>query len=225
MIAKRGDLPTRRCTRRHVCQILVAAIVPSAHGYGQVQPPAADAGWRSLFDGQTLGQWEPTLFGGEGEVHVDAGRIVLERGNDLTGITWKGEVPATIDYEIELRAMRVSGGDFFCGLTFPVLRSHCSLIVGGWAGTVVGLSSLDGLDASENETTSRKTFENERWYAIRVRVTQRQIQAWIDDERVVDVTTVGKKISVRNEMLDSRPLGVASWRTKAALSAIRWRTV
>ena len=46
--------------------------------------------WTDLFDGKTLGRWQSTQFGGEGEVQVDDGRIVMERGNDLTGVTWKG---------------------------------------------------------------------------------------------------------------------------------------
>jgi hypothetical protein len=121
--------------------------------------------------------------------------------------------------------MRVVGGDFFCGLTFPVKTSHCSLIVGGWAGPVVGLSSLDGLDASENETSTLRRFASNQWYTIRVRVTDPRIQAWIDDESVVDVETAGRRISVRAELLDSRPLGIASWRTRAALRQIRLRTL
>src|SRR4051794_11381418 len=117
------DPVARRCTRRRVIQALMTALVPPLHARAQDQPrtPAVPGeGWQSLFDGRTLGAWEPTLFGGEGVVHVDDGRIVLEQGNDLTGITWKGEVPATVGYELALEAMRVSGGDFFCGLTFPV---------------------------------------------------------------------------------------------------------
>jgi hypothetical protein len=41
----------------------------------------------------------------------------------------------------------------------------------------------------------------------------------------VDVDTTGKRVSVRAEVFDSRPLGVASWQTKAALKHIRLRTV
>jgi hypothetical protein len=53
--------------------------------------PAAEqqaAGWRSLFDGRTLNGWKPTVFGGEGAVSVRDGRILLEAGDPLTGITW-----------------------------------------------------------------------------------------------------------------------------------------
>jgi hypothetical protein len=214
----------REWTRRDVLRVFaVVLLAPRPTSAGELPGDQDPGGWLSLFDGRSLGGWEPTLFGGEGEVTVEDGRIVLGQGNDLTGITWKGAFDATVDYEIELKAMRVAGGDFFCGLTFPVQRSHCSLIVGGWAGTVVGLSSLDGMDASENETSTRRTFDEKRWYTIRVRVTERRIQAWIDGDRVVDAGIAGRRVSVRNELLDSRPLGVASWRTKAALSEIRWR--
>src|SRR4051794_26841730 len=99
-------------TRRHLLQALTVPVLAPLHGRAREQAPGtAGNEWRSLFDGQSLGRWEPTLFGGEGEVRVEDGRIVLGQGNDLTGITWKGEVPATVDYEIELKAMRVAGGD------------------------------------------------------------------------------------------------------------------
>ena len=58
-----------------------------------------------------------------------------------------------VDYEVNLDAKRVAGNDFFCGITFPVGKRFCSLIVGGWGGATVGLSSIDGKDAAENETT------------------------------------------------------------------------
>lgn len=180
--------------------------------------------WRPLFDGVSLGKWKPTPFGGEGEVHVDDGAIVLERGNDLTGITWTGDLPR-VGYEIELQARRVSGNDFFCGLTFPVGDAYCSLIVGGWAGAVTGFSSIDGQDASENETTRIRNYEQDRWYTVRVRVEADRLQAFIDEESFADVRTTGKRISIRPEVQDSRPLGIASWRTKSALRAIRLRSL
>lgn len=183
---------------------------------------AADE-WESLFDGRTLGQWKPTQFGGEGNVLVEDGRIVLETGNDLTGITWAGPATPTSNYEIALNAMRLSGNDFFCGLTFPVHSAFCSFIAGGWAGTIIGLSNIDQQDASENETTVAKVLDDKRWYAIRVRVTADEIQAWIDDERLVAVKTAGKTFSVRPEVADSRPLGIASYRTRAALRDIKLR--
>lgn len=183
------------------------------------KPPAAAAS-TPLFNGKNLDGWKSTQFGGEGEVSVEEGVITIATGYSLSGITCTQELPKT-NYEITLEARRVEGIDFFCGLTFPVAESHCSFIVGGWAGSVVGLSSIDGQDASENDTTRYMKFEKGRWYRIRVRVTPERISAWIDDERVVDQDIRGRKLSTRVEVELSKPLGICTWETKAELRNIR----
>jgi hypothetical protein len=185
---------------------------------------AVSGEWRSLFDGVSLDGWDETPFGGEGLIRVRDAAIVLEFGEPLTGITRHGDV-ARMDYEIRLDAQRLAGHDFFCGLTFPVAASACSLILGGWGGSLVGLSNLDGKDASENETTQRIPFDDGRWYGVRVRVTASRIQAWLDDGLIIDVSTTGRRIGVRPEVDASRPLGVASYRTRAALRGIRTRSI
>ena len=173
-----------------------------------------------LFDGKTLDGWEITDFGTQGPVSVSSGKIILGMGDGCSGITWKRDFP-TVDYEVTLEAMRVDGHDFFCGMTFPVGKDPCTLIVGGWGGMVVGLSSIDGMDASENETMTLKQFENDRWYRIRLRVTADTIQAWIDNEIVVDFTIGDCFLSIRPEVELSKPFGIASWRTTAAIKNIR----
>ncbi len=180
------------------------------------------AGWTSLFDDQTLKGWKSTEFGGEGTVEVKDGAILLGVGNDLTGVNYQRPVPHR-NYEVSLEARRVDGSDFFCGLTFPVKDEPCSLIIGGWGGGVCGLSSIDGLDASENSTTKYREFETGRWYTIRLRVTDAKIEAWIDKDQIVDQSLAGKKISVRSEVEASRPFGIASYRTLAAVRNIRRR--
>jgi hypothetical protein len=176
----------------------------------------------SLFDGKTLAGWKKTEFGGEGDVDVEDGRIVMRAGNPMTGITWTGAYPR-MDYELSLEAMRVDGSDFFCGLTFPVGDSPCTFIVGGWGGGVIGLSSINGMDASENETTRYQEFENGKWHKIRVRVTKDKIESWLDDKQMADVETKDRKISIRPEVELSRPLGVACFATTAALRDIHVR--
>jgi hypothetical protein len=178
--------------------------------------------WEALFDGKILQNWKITNFGGEGEVSVENGEIILGIGNDLTGVTWTGPLPR-MNYEVRLLAKRLAGHDFFCGLTFPVGQSSCTLIVGGWGGRVVGLSSIDGSDASENETGLMKNFTDNQWYAIRVRVTEQGIEAWIDQEKLVDLKTAKHKLSIRYEVSPSQPFGIATWRTKAALRDIQRR--
>jgi hypothetical protein len=195
------------------------AVCRAGEGNASVERQPA---WISLFDGQSLGDWKPSNFGGEGAVAVADKQIVLDFGDSLTGIVYTKPFPKR-DYEIRLQAMRVDGHDFFCGLTFPVAESHCSFIVGGWAGAVVGLSCIDGRDASENATTQYMKFDERRWYRIRVRVTAERIQCWIDDRRVVDQELRGRRISTRAEVEPSEPLGIAAWQTKAALRSIEFR--
>ena len=192
---------------------------------GVSQPPAQfeGTGWHDMFDGENLAGWRETPFAGHGEVHCQSGVIVLGMGDPFTGINWTNEFPR-MNYEVALDAMRLTGSDFFCGLTVPVGTNFCSLIVGGWGGSLVGISSLDGMDASENETTKFSSFETGRWYRIRLRVTEKKIEAWIDREKLVDVETEGKRISVRPGDIElSEPVGIAAWQTSAALREIKYR--
>ncbi|HUT25507.1 MAG TPA: DUF1080 domain-containing protein, partial [Sumerlaeia bacterium] len=168
--------------------------------------------------------WRPTPFGGRGKARVEDAAVYMEMGNDMTGVTWDGPI-ARMNYEINLEAKRVDGGDFFCGLTFPVGPDAATLILGGWGGQIVGVSCLDYFDAANNETTRFMEFEMGQWYDVRLRVLPDKIQAWIDDKPIVDVTTTGRKISVRSECDLSVPLGVATWRTTGAFRNARVREV
>lgn len=209
------------CTSRHAA---ADSPSPSPTAKSDSKPaPAAEPGWTSLFDGRSLKGWGVTDFAGKGEVKVENGSVILEEGL-MTGVHWtNASALPLINYEIALEAMRVEGTDFFCGLTFPVGKDPCSLIVGGWGGGVVGLSSLDSMDAANNETTKYLNFENGRWFAIRLRVTSTNIMAWIDKDLVVNVDTEGRAISIRPEVEPCKPLGIASWSTKAALRNLRLR--
>ena len=180
-------------------------------------------GGQALFDGKTLTGWQPSKFNAEGAVKVEDGRIVLDTGKSMTGITWAGDTLPTTNYELTLQAMRVEGRDFFAGVTFPVANSFCSLILGGWGGSIVGLSSINGQDASENDTSQSIEFLNGRWYNVRIRFTPARIEAWLDDRQIVTQDLKGNKIDIRIEMEHSKPLGVASWKTKSALRDIRLR--
>ena len=204
---------------RVVCLLVICAAVTA--GAQSVRP--TESGWEPLFDGKTLTNWRPTKFVGEGPVKVENGQIILEAGSDLTGITWSGRELPTTNYELSLQAMRVQGRDFFAGVTFPVADSFCSLILGGWGGQVIGLSSINGMDASENDTSQSMEFESGRWYDVRIRVTSAKIQAWLDNREIISVNLEGNEISTRIEVDKSKPLGIASWRTKAALRQIRLR--
>jgi hypothetical protein len=177
-----------------------------------------------LFDGKSLDGWEITNFGPQGPVYVSGNEIILGMGDGCTGITWKRAFPRT-DYEVSLDAMRVAGNDFFCGMTFPAGNDPCTLIIGGWGGATVGLSSIDGKDASENETTTILNFDKNRWYHIRLVVSEGVIKSWIDSVKVVDFNIGRRKISIRPEVELSRPFGIASWNTTAAIRNIHLQII
>lgn len=200
--------------------LLLAATVAMSVAGGYAL--AAEGGWRPLFDGATLGNWRATAFGGGGEPEVVEGAIRIPPGADLNGVTWHGEFP-TQRYEIALEARRVDGGDFFCGLTFPVGESCCSLILGGWGGSITGLSCIDGRDAGDNETTDTMTFERGRWYDVVVRVTPDRIECLVDGETIVDQEIAGRRVDVRAEVIASQPLGIATYATTGEARRIRWR--
>jgi hypothetical protein len=107
-------------------------------------------------------------------------------------------------------------------MTFPVGKESCSLIVGGWGGTTVGLSTINRKDASENQTTTYMLFEKGRWYRIELLVRKDTVRAYIDDKLVVDyIRAKGDVLSIRPEVVLSKPFGITSWYTTAALRDIR----
>jgi hypothetical protein len=186
--------------------------------------PAEDKkGWKQLFDGKSLDGFTPSKFFMAGKPEVKDGLLILGKGNPMTGVTYtKGDFPK-LDYEVSLEAKKTEGNDFFATTTFPVGKSHCSLVVGGWGGRLVGLSSINGADASENETGRDKELKADQWYRIRIRVTKDKIVAWIDKEKVVDLETDGRQISTRIECVACHPFGLATYRTVGAIRDLKVR--
>ena len=185
---------------------------------------ASDGGGRqNLFDGRDLGKWQAVDaydFRRHGKVDVRDGMIVMEKGAPATGIKWAGPPLPKTDYELTFEGKRVEGDDFFCSVTFPVGDKALTLVVGGWNGQVVGLSSIDGEAAVENETCVYKEFERNRWYRVRVSVTAAKIEAWIDDEKLVDLACEDRKFTIYWSMEPMLPLGIATWDTTGAVRNI-----
>ena len=203
-----------------ICSIGVAGLLAE----DKPSLPAADKdGWRALIDAKTLKNWKSTNFGGEGDVTVENGVLTMKAGEPLTGVTWAGAELPQVDYEIELEAERVEGSDFFCALTVPVKDSACSLVLGGWGGSVIGISSINGFDASENETTDYHSFDSGKWYKVKMKVTDTKIEAWLDRTQIANVDYSDKKISVRIEVEVSRPLGISTFHTTGAIRNMKLR--
>ncbi len=88
----------------------------------------------------------------------------------------------------------------------------------------MGLSNLDGDDASENNTNTSKEFAKGRWYAFRLAVEPNRIRAWIDDGLVIDADITGRRVDLRFGEIDlSAPLGFASYSTVAGIRKMEWR--
>jgi len=179
-----------------------------------------DAG-QSLFDGKSLGAWKSVEFGGEGAVKVENGCIQIAEGASLSGIHWTGEAPPRTNYEFSLEAMKLDGTDFFCGIVFPVGKESCSFVAGGWGGGVTGLSSVDHMNASENETATDQNYVKNKWYTFRLRVTPAKIEVWIDGKSVVHLELANRQISVHPAVESAVPLGLTNYQTSSQFRNIR----
>lgn len=202
--------------------VLSAVLIVNAQETPVKPAPAAEAPaqW-VLFDGKSLKDWEPVDIGGSGEVTLEGGQLIIAQGDSLSGVVYKkaAELPL-MNYEISLQAKRLQGVDFFCGLTFPVgkLDRCASLILGGWGGSVTGISSIDDLDAANNATGSYQRYDDDTWYNVRLRVTPNNLSAWIDDKQVVDIDIKDRKVSLRAGPMEAyAPLSLTTFNTMAAI--------
>ena len=212
-------------TRMTIFLACLALSAPISAEEVTTKGPSSDSrgDWKTLFDGKTMKGWAVTDFAGHGDISASEGELKIGMGLALSGINYTNQMPK-LNYEVRMEAKKTDGSDFFCGLTFPYKEDHATLICGGWGGGVVGLSCIDSMDASENETTDYMRFEKDVWYRIRLLCTESHIKAWIDDKLFVDVETEGKSIDMRiGEIELSAPFGVATWMTSSAIRNVKMR--
>ena len=180
---------------------------------------AAHADTLHLFNGKDLGGWKIADFTGGGTVAaLPDGSVECGFGNPMTGIAYTNPVP-NMNYELSLQATRVEGGDFFVALTLPVGTNACTVIIGGWGGSLCGISSIDYMDASENQYSEGINLENKRWYTLRVRVTPGVFQVFLDETlytaRVEFEDTSRFSLRTGSDIDKTLPLGLATYRTRA----------
>lgn len=172
--------------------------------------------------------WTAAGIPGDGGFRVEGEVLVLEAGDPMTGVVVREEraAPAPLpaaDYRIRYQALRAEGTDFFGAVTFPVgdPGSCVTLVLGGWGGGLVGISSIDGLDAAENATRSEQRFENGRWYDIEIEVTGGAIRVRIDGRPVVNASVAGRRFGPRGpDIARCAPLGFATWRTEGHIRRV-----
>lgn len=182
--------------------------------------------WTSLFNGHDLKGWKSHIES-EWDLYRDAGvkdgSIEFPMGTPYSAISLSNKFPQD-NYELELSAMRTSGNDILCGILMPVGNSHVSMILGGWGNHVVGLSCIDNMVASDNESSCTMSFEDNRWYRVRVAVTPGNIRAWIDDSQVIDQERENRTISPYPGLEDLIPFGLFTWQTASLMKDIRYRS-
>ncbi len=173
----------------------------------------------TLFNGKDLSGWKVADMTEGGKVTVLSNGVVqCDFGNPMSGIVYTNK-PPTMNYELSLEAMRVQGMDFFIALTIPIETNFCTIIIGGWGGGLCGISSVDYLDASENQWSEGLTLQNERWYTLRVRVTPGVLQVFLDKDLYTARVEFDKssRFSLRpgSDIDKTMPLGLATYQTRA----------
>ncbi len=203
-------------TKRIVLPLLAVLALPVCSR--QPEGIGGDTGASRQFSPQ---DWTTAGIPGDGGFLVEGEALVLAAGDPMSGVVLRANqmelarLPVD-NYRIAYQAMRAQGVDFFGSVTFPVhsLETCVTLVLGGWGGGLVGISSIDGLDASENATRSEQRFENDRWYDIVVEVAGGAIRVMIDGRLVVNVSVAGRRIGLRGGDIERcAPLGFATWRT------------
>ncbi len=179
-----------------------------------------------LLDEQNTAQWQQAGIPEEGKIDVKNGELTLQAGEPMTGARWDGwtkSMPVT-NYAIDYEAQRVEGDDIFGMVTFPVgnHETYITFVLGGWGGTVTGMSSIDFKDANENQTRAEQRFENQRWYKLRIEVRPDDLQAWVDGRLVVNTSIKGRKVTLRPGFVDHcLPFGFATYGTTGKVKSIR----
>ncbi|MFT5495967.1 MAG: hypothetical protein ACI9TH_001364 [Kiritimatiellia bacterium] len=190
-------------------------------------PPGMAGEWMPLFNGKDLEGWHSVRVDEfvHGKATVEDGVIMLHAGQPGSGLRLADPAFPVMNYEVELKAQRIEGFDFFCGLNVPVSNAWITLIVGGWDGDVLGLSNLDGMSAIENAYVQHVPFKQKTWYTIRMRVEPKRITVWLNDQKKIEAKTKGVRIGARDTMRGMKPMGVCSWFTTAGLKDLRVRTL
>lgn len=167
-----------------------------------------------LFDGQTFDFWDSGSFPSSGKVEIKDGAIILQRGAPLTVLSWRG-IYRSVDYELQFEVKRFEGDSVRFGMVLPIQQSFVALMLGETA----ELCCLDGASQKIAEKT-KLIFDTERWHPVRLRVTAEHIQAWVDDQEVVDQSAAGRQFSLPRELVPAAPIAVMTQNATAAVRNI-----
>jgi hypothetical protein len=206
--------------------LLFAPVAPALRGG---ESPFAAGQWIFIFEGNHAATWKslidyPRDKPEPAQVRPVDGKVSMPEGWPYGAIKWAGEFPDE-NYEVELQARRTGGRDLFCGLLFPVGKSYLTFVMGAWNNNVVGCSMVDGMTAAENGTTVHMSFENDKWYAVRLRVSGNLVEVWIDGQQVLELERGEHRLSSYPGLEQYAPFGLFTWSAAAEWSNLRVRVL
>lgn len=220
-----------------VCASQLQTVSGQEKSKAQPQPKKLAANQKTIkvFNGKDLkgiSILKKSYYEDHGKVEVVKGELVINKGLPGSGIAIDPKVIKNLprmNYEVFLEGKRIEGDDFFCGLTFPINQSYCTMILGGWGGGSIGLSNVDSMSAIENETTEFHDFKNNEWYEIHLVVSEKSIKAtlnqkgWKEKKSLFSIDPTEHKFDIWWEQEPARPFGITTWSTKAAFRKIEIR--
>jgi len=218
-----GDVPTKLAV---ITWETTAGIEDIRMRRADLEPPALpdEPGKRiTLFDGKTLNGWQMVAarqYANRGPVRVSEGNLTLGRGDPQTGVAWMGELPP-VDYEVSLEARRDPGSDAYWYLCLPTAEGGVRLDVGERKGTFLGLSCVDGQGCQHNDTGRKASVPIDRWFRVRARVTEEKVEAWLDDEQVVDLAREGRRLTLPHSEAGVRSLALGTCYAAASFRNIQ----
>ncbi|NQT86975.1 DUF1080 domain-containing protein, partial [bacterium] len=127
-------------------------------------------------------------------------------------------------YEVALEVMNTSKPNTV-GIVVPIGRAQCLLTAGGWDGGIAGLTTVDDRWGNDNPTTHRMQFPRDEWYRVRLRVTERKVQAWVGAAKVFDIARAGHVFALPTDRDPLRPFGIETWAQSAKVRNIVMRRV
>jgi hypothetical protein len=173
----------------------------------------------ALFNGKDLSGWKAADIWGNGKVEaLSNGVVSCGIGKPLTGLAYTNTFP-TMSYEVKMEALRKEGSDFFVAMTIPVESNACTIVIGGWGGNLCGISSINIMDASENQYSEGVVFKNDVWYTLRVRVTPGLLEVFLNDTlytaKVPFESSSVFTLRAGSDIDKTKPFGLATYETKA----------
>ncbi len=205
---------------RAFCFALLLVLLPACSP--EKKAPVPDSRW-DLFSSVLIERWKEAPMDKSGGIRRETDGFTLKEGAPMTGIVfpeWFKEGLPAVDYAITYEAMRVGGSDFFGSVTFPVRdeKTFVTFVLGGWGGTQVGISSIDGYDAASNPTGSSQQFENGKWYRVHIEVRAEEIQVQLNGRRIVQANIAGRTLGLRGgEISNCLPFGFATYGTEGRI--------